>query len=221
MMRVFVIGQSPRLEVEAEIAAAAPGLAIQLEGALDGMTRDEIASLAAPRDDADSLFTALPSGELVTISKAAVSERLAHRLAGGGPALLCCTGTFKGLPQRADIVQPSSVLNGLAASLLPAGTLGLFVPLPEQVTVLAAERARPGLHAVAICLRPISDAAAIDAAAAQMAEARPDLVIMDCMSYTRADKARVERTLRCPVLLAIAVAARAAASLVPEPQCAG
>ena len=48
MMRVFVSGQSPRPEVEAEIAAAAPGLAIQLEGALDGMTRDEIASQRAP-----------------------------------------------------------------------------------------------------------------------------------------------------------------------------
>lgn len=219
MMRVFVIGQSPRPEVEAEIAAAAPGMTIQLEGALDGMTRDEIATLAAPRDNADSLFTALPSGELTTVSKQAVTERLANRLASGGAALLCCTGAFKGLPQRPDIVQPSSVLNGLAASLLPKGKLGLFVPLPEQVTVLAAERARPGLEAVAVCLRPISDDAAIDAAASRMAEESPDLVIMDCMSYTRADKGRIERTLRCPVLLSIAVAARAAASLVPEPAC--
>lgn len=218
-MRVFVIGQSPRPEIEAEIAAAVPGLPIQLEGALDGLTRAEIAAQAAPRDDADSLFTALPSGELVTISKHAVTGRLASRLAEDGPALLCCTGAFKGLPRRADIVQPSGVLNGLAASLLPAGKLGLFVPLAEQVTVLAAERTRPGLQAVAITLRPISDAATIDAAAAAMAAERPDLVIMDCMSYTRADKARVERTLRCPVLLSIAVAARAAASLVPEPQC--
>ncbi len=216
VLRVFVIGQSPRPEVEAEIAAAAPGLAIQLEGALDGMTRGEIAAHAAPHDDADSLFTALPSGELITLSKHAVAQRLADRLAGRGPALLCCTGAFKGLPARADIVQPSSVLNGLSAALLPAGTLGLFVPLPEQVAGLSAERSRPGLRAVAICLRPISSEAAIDEAAALMAETQPDLVIMDCMSYTRADKARVERTLRCPVLLSIAVAARAAASLLPE-----
>lgn len=215
-MRVFVIGQSPRPAVEAEIAAAAPGMTIQLQGALDGMTREEIAVHAAPRNDADSLFTALPSGELVIISKQVVTERLADRLAAGGPALLCCTGAFKGLPQRPDIVQPSAVLNGLASSLLPAGKLGLLVPLPEQVPVLAAERSRPGLHAVAICLRPVSDDAAIGAAAARMAAERPDLVIMDCMSYTRADKARVERALNCPVLLSIAVAARAAASLVPE-----
>lgn len=215
-MRVFVIGQSPRPEVEAEIAAAAPGVALQLEGALDGMTREQIATGAAPRDDADALFTVLPSGEATTISKAAVTARLAARLADGGPALLCCTGAFKGLPQRADIVQPSAVLNGLAASLLPAGTLGLFVPLPEQVESLGEMRARPGLRTVALPLRPLSDAATINSAARRMAAEKPDLAILDCMSYTRADKARIATILGCPILLSIAVAARAAASLLPE-----
>jgi len=163
---VFVIGQSPRPEVEAQIASAAPGVTVRLEGALDGMTREQIETEAAPRDDADTLFTVLPSGETTTISKAVVTARLATRLGDSLPALLCCTGAFKGLPQRATIVQPSAVLNGLAASLLPAGTLGLFVPLPEQVETLGEMRARPGLRTVAVPLRPLSDAAAIDAAAA-------------------------------------------------------
>lgn len=215
-LRVLVIGQSPRPEVEAQIAAAVPGVTLRLEGALDGMTREQIATETAPRDDADALFTVLPSGETVTISKAVVTARLANRLVDGGPALLCCTGAFKGLPLRADIVQPSAVLNGLATSLLPAGTLGLFVPLPEQVETLGALRARPGLRTVALPLRPLSDAATIDAAARLMAEQRPDLVILDCMSYTRADKARMSAILDCPILLSIAVAARAAASLLPE-----
>ncbi len=216
IMRVFVIGQSPRPEMEAEIASAAPGVTLRLEGALDGMTREQIATEAAPRDDADTLFTVLPSGETTTISKAVVTARLAGRLAEGGPALLCCTGAFKGLPQRADIVQPSEVLNGLAGSLLPSGTLGLFVPLAEQVQTLGEMRTRPGLSTIALPLRPLSDAATIDAAARRMAEAKPDLVIMDCMSYTRADKARLTAILDCPVLLSITVAARAAASLLPE-----
>jgi len=213
---VFVIGQSPRPEVEAQIASAAPGVTVRLEGALDGMTREQIETEAAPRDDADTLFTVLPSGETTTISKAVVTARLATRLGDSLPALLCCTGAFKGLPQRATIVQPSAVLNGLAASLLPAGTLGLFVPLPEQVETLGEMRARPGLRTVAVPLRPLSDAAAIDAAAQYMAAQKPDLVILDCMSYTRADKARIAAILDCPILLPIAVAARVAASLLPE-----
>lgn len=215
-LRVFVIGQSPRPEIEAEIASAAPDVTVRLEGALDGMAPKQILTQAAPRDDADTLFTVLASGETTTISKSVVGARLAVRLDDGGPALLCCTGAFKGLPRRADIVQPSAVLNGLVASLLPAGTLGLFVPLPEQVKTLGEMRARPGLRTVALPLRPLSDAAAIDAAARDMAEQKPGLVILDCMSYTRADKARIAAILDCPILLSIAVAARVAASLLAE-----
>ncbi len=215
-MRVFVIGQSPRPDIEAEIAAAVPGIALRVEGALDGMSRERIAAEAAPRSDADALFTVLPSGETVTISKRFVSGRLAARLAEGGPALLCCTGAFHGLPRRADIVQPSEVLNGLADSLLPTGTLGLFVPLAEQVATLSAKRARPGRRVVALPLSPLADAATIDAAARRMAAEKPDLVILDCMSYTRAGKTRIASIVGCPILLSIAVAARAAASLLPE-----
>jgi protein AroM len=217
-MRVFVIGQSPRPEVEAEIAAAVPGVTLILEGALDGLTREQIATEAAPLDAADTLFTVLPSGEATTISKTAVAARLALRLTSlsAGPALLCCTGAFKGLPRRPDIVQPSGVLNALAAALLPEGTLGLFVPVPEQVATLEKLRGRPGLRTTALTLQPLSDTEAIDEAAWRMAAHKPDLVILDCMSYTRADKARIATILACPILLSITAAARATACLLAE-----
>ncbi|MBE9607580.1 AroM family protein [Acetobacteraceae bacterium H6797] len=216
-MRVFVIGQSPRPELEAEIEAAVPGLNYTLQGALDGMTREEIARDAAPRSDADTLFTVLPSGESTTISKAVVTERLKAMLeAQPGAALLCCTGAFKGLPERADLVKPADVLNGLAESLLPKGKLGVFVPLPEQVETLGAKRAREGLEVVVHPLRPLSSAEEVRAAAKAMAAEKPDLVLLDCMSYTAADKAIIGRELASPILLSIAVAARTAANLLPE-----
>ena len=49
-----------------------------------------------------------------------------------------------------------------------------------------------------------------------MAAEQPDLVLVDCISYTRADKAAAVAAMACPVLLSVAVAARAAASLLPE-----
>ena len=134
---VFVIGQAPRPDLEAEIAAAAPGLPITLRGALDGLSRAEITAIA-PQDGADTLFTMLPSGEGVAISKAAVTLRMRAMLAETqGAVLLACTGSFKGLPERPDLVQPSAVLNGMAEALLPRGRLGLFVPLPEQAAALS------------------------------------------------------------------------------------
>lgn len=49
-----------------------------------------------------------------------------------------------------------------------------------------------------------------------MAAEKPDLVLLDCISYTRADKAAAVAAMACPVLLSVAVAARAATSLLPE-----
>jgi protein AroM len=49
-----------------------------------------------------------------------------------------------------------------------------------------------------------------------MADFAPALAVLDCISYTRADKARIGRHLSCRILLSIAVAARVAASLLPE-----
>lgn len=214
---VFVIGQAPRPDLEAEIAAAAPGLAVVLRGALDAMKRSEIAAIP-PHDGADTLFTMLPSGEGVAISKAAVTERMRTMLAATqGPVLLACTGRFKGLPDRPGLVQPSAVLNGMAEALLPRGRLGLFVPLPAQAAELGASRARDGLSLAVVALRPHADDATRAAAVREMARHAPDLVLLDCISYTRRDKAAAVAALHCPILLSVAVAARAAASLLPEP----
>jgi len=215
-LSILTIGQSPRPDLEAEIAAAVPGLRLALRGALDGLSRAEIADLA-PRDGADTLFTALPSGEGITVSKQAVTTRLRARLqTTQGAVLLACTGAFAGLPARADLVQPSAVLNALAGALLPRGRLGLVVPLAEQIPTLGAARQRDGLEIVAVALRPHGDDAARAEAAGRLAAQKPDLVLLDCISYTRADKAAFVAALSCPVLLAITVAARAAASLLPE-----
>ena len=213
---VFVIGQAPRPDLAAEIAAAAPGLRIVMRGALDGLTRAEIDAMP-PRDGADTLFTILPDGHAVSISKVAVTARMKAMLAATeGPVLLACTGAFKGLPDRPGLVQPSAVLNGMAEALLPRGRLGLFVPLPEQAAALGASRARDGLSLVVHALRPHADDATRDAAMRAMAEETPDLVLLDCISYTRADKAAAVAAMDCPVLLSVAVAARAAACLLPE-----
>jgi protein AroM len=211
---VFIIGQTPRPDLESEIHAAAPGLRVELRGALDGLSREEVGRLR-PREDADALFTILPGGETVTISKAAVTDRLCGMLPDS-PALLACTGAFKGLPEPNRVIQPSRVLNALAGALLPRGRLGLFVPLPEQVATLSAARRRDAVEVRAVVLRPGSNDAARDAAAAAMADFAPDLAVLDCISYRGADKARIAQRLSCPILLSIAVASRVAASLMAE-----
>lgn len=218
-MGVVVIGQSPRPSVQAEIAAVlSPGIAIELRGALDGMSREEIDAIP-PVDGADSLFTLLPNGDNVRISKKAVEGRANAQLArfkqeGIDVTMLACTGKFPNLAPDGLVILPSAVLHRMVEAVLPKGRLGVFSPLPEQTALIAGKWQREGVKVVGVTLQPGSDDAAVDAAAQEMASRQPDLVVLDCMSYSSANKARVRQHYPGPVILSIAAAARVIEELI-------
>jgi protein AroM len=218
-MGVVVIGQSPRPSIAAEIAAVlSPDVTVELRGALDGMSRAEIDAIP-PRDGADALFTLLPNGDAVKISKKAVELRASLQLArlrhdGASVTMLACTGKFPNLSEVGLLILPSAVLHRLVEAVLPRGRLGVFSPLAEQTALIAAKWQREGVEVVGLTLQPGSDDAAVDRAARAMAEKHPDLVVMDCMSYSSANKTRVRQSYSGPVILAIAAAARVVAELV-------
>lgn len=217
---MVVIGQSPRPDVEAQMRAlVGDDVEIVLRGALDGMSRAEIDALR-PSDGMDTLFTRLPpDNAAVTLSKHVVEGRAKlalTRMRGEGMTvtMLCCTGHFPALDGDGLVVLPSAVLAGMIDGLLPRGRLGMLLPLPEQTEQLAAKWRRPGLEVFAVPLIPGADDAAIDAAAAAIDGAAPDLVVMDCMSYTKAMKDRVRLTVRAPVILSVAAVARVVGELL-------
>jgi len=216
---VIVIGQSPRRDCEAGLKQVlGDAVEIEFRGALDGLSRAEIERIG-PLDGADTLFTRLPDGSAVTISKRAVTERAQGQIDrfardGTDVTLMFCTGAFQGLSAKGPLVFPSALLAGLAQGLLPAGRLGLLVPLPEQAPHLAKKWQRPGVEVVVEALVPGSDDAAVDAAAERLAAKRPDLVVMDCMSYSQATKDRVRRTITARAVLAVSATARAVQELL-------
>ncbi len=210
---MLVIGQSPRTDVQAQMQVlVGADVAITLRGALDGMSRAEIAAIP-PRDGMDTLFTKLPSGEGVTISKHVVEARAktalsAMRGEGFTVTMLCCTGEFPALDGGGLVVLPSSVLSGVVDGLLPQGRLGLLLPLAEQTEQLAAKWQRPGRTVHPVALLPTAGPAEIDAAAHALAATSPDLVVMDCMSYTQPMKDRLRAICPAPALLSITAVAR-------------
>lgn len=218
-MGVVVIGQSPRPTMQSEIAAVlSPGITIELRGALDGMSRAEIDAIP-PADGADALFTLLPDGDNVRISKKVVEGRANAQLAqfrhdGIDVAMLACTGKFPNLAPDGLVILPSAVLHKMVEAVLPRGRLGVFSPLPEQTALIAGKWQREGVEVVGVTLQPGSDDATVDAAARAMAENKPDLVVLDCMSYSSANKARVRQHYAGPVILSIAASARVVEELV-------
>jgi protein AroM len=218
-MGVVVIGQSPRSTIAAEIAAVlSPDITIELRGALDGMSREQIDAIP-PKDGADALFTLLPNGGNVRISKKAVEGRANAQLArfkqeGIDVVMLACTGKFPNLAPEGLVILPSAVLHRLVEAVLPKGRLGVFSPLPEQTALIDKKWQRDGVEVVGVTLQPGSDDPTVDSAARAMAEKQPDLVVMDCMSYSSANKVRVRQSYSGPVILAIAAAARVVEELV-------
>ena len=210
---IAVIGQAPRPDIAALFAAQAPdGTRVVMRGCLDGLADAEIDALP-PVDGADTLYTRLPSGRDARISKQAVITRapdtLAALRADGADALVFnCTGAFPPMTGDAGVLFPSRVLAGLAAGLLPQGRLALLVPLPEQAAKLKGKWERPGVDIIAEALVPSGDEAVAEAAALRLKEQRPDLVAMDCMSYTPQTKAVIKRVLGVPTLLAITATGR-------------
>ena len=210
---IAVIGQAPRPEVAALYAAAVPAdTRIVLRGCFDGLSDAEI-DARAPQSAADALYTPLPSGREVKISMRAVAERAPATLAalrrdGADAIVFNCTGEFPPMAGDAGVLFPSRVLNGLAAALLPRGRLGLLIPIPEQAQILSEQRGRPGVEVVVEVLKPSADGAAIAEAAQRLAAKQPDLVAMDCMSYTPATKAIVHRAIAAPILLAVTATSR-------------
>ncbi|HZY21057.1 MAG: AroM family protein [Microvirga sp.] len=210
---IAVIGQAPRDDIAAIFAAALPpDTRIVVRGCLDGLRDAEVDALP-PRDGDDTLYTRLRGTRDVKISKAAVIERApvtldALRRDGADALLFACTGAFPPMRGDAGVVFPSRILAGLAAALLPTGRLGLLVPAPEQIGKLSKKWQRPGIEIAAEALLPSASTDEAEAAAARLAAHRPDLIAMDCMSYTPETRAALRRVVDAPALLAVSTTAR-------------
>lgn len=215
---VITIGQAPREDIAALFAQHAPaGTKVILRGALDGLSDAEVDALT-PQNGDDTLYTRLKGdgkggGRDVKISKKAVIARspaVFKKLRQDGCDVLvyACTGDFPPMEGDENVLFPSRVLSGLASGLLPRGRLGLLIPLAEQAGKLTSKWARPGVEIVVEALAPSAGRDEAGAAAKRLAARKPDLVAMDCMSYTPTTKEWVKPSLGVPALLAITATGR-------------
>jgi len=217
---VLYIGQSPRPEnVGALRRILGQTVDILEAGSLDGLSLGEIESFG-PDGSNDTLYTKLPSGKEVVISKKVVTQRAQAHLdafekKGLDVVLMFCTGAFQGLHTTGRVIFPSAVLEGFLPAVLPKGRLGVFTPLPSQVEQTTQKWRRPGWELTVIPLIPSADTDALIAPAAdRMAGAKPDLIALDCMGYTQKMKERIRTRTGVRTVLAVSLAARAVQELI-------
>lgn len=218
LIGLLVIGQSPRPDLEAEFRRVlGDGAQVKTLGALDGLDDPRIAA-AAPQDNGDTLYTTLPDGHAVLVSKAVVTERMGRRLADlramdAAVSILCCTGKFPSLEQS-GVHFASDILAGAVAACSPRkGRIGVFVPSPAQVETGQVRWASDIRETLCLPLSPGASDAEVLVAGEEMARLAPDLVVHDCISYRKESRDLAATLHGKPALQAASVCAHFAAEL--------
>ena len=199
------IGQAPRIDLVPEILERLDGkVETQEFGALDDLSREEIAAMHPPAGET-SLCTRLRDGSEVVIGKRHTQARLQElidRLDGQGfdAITLLCTGYFPELhSQRTLFVEAQRVVDATVDALsLGCRNLGIMVPLERQIAESHVkstdERRITGSY-----YSPYAEDR-LEHAARELKDC--DLIVMHCMGYSEAMRARAAEVVDKPILLA-------------------
>jgi protein AroM len=215
----ITIGQSPRVDVVPEMTEVlGPSVEVVEGGALDGLSAAEVAALA-PRDGDYVLVTRMRDGSSVKLAEHQILPRMqdqVDRLVGEGveAVALLCTGEFPAFRSPRLMLEPQRLLHHFVAGVAGGRRLGVVVPIPEQIGqgtrrwegVTDAVRVEAG--------SPYADIAELERAVGALREWRPDLVVLDCMGFDGAMKARAAAIAGVPVILPRTVLARTLAELL-------
>jgi protein AroM len=222
---MITIGQAPRVDVVPEMAELmGPGVQIVERGALDGLTRAEIDTLAPGPGDG-ILVTRLADGSSVFVAKRHVTSRVQERIEelerlDVAFTVLLCTGAFRTLRATRPLVEPDKVLRGVLRGIVIRGRLGILTPSARHVTQTEARWCNYGFDPVVVPLSPYGERDActygeptVEGAVAAFRAGGADLVLMDCIGFRRATRERIRAALGVPVILANRLVARLVAEL--------
>ena len=214
------IGQSPRTDVIPEIASIlGADVEIREAGALDGLSKEEIAKLAPEKDDY-VLVTRLADGSAVQVAERHITPRIIEKINGhfndGAPLVfLLCTGEFPGFDTGGLLIRPQKILFHTVAAVGEGLKLGIMTPSPDQVEQSECRWRQVSSAVKSIPSSPyVEGMTAAKRAAQELKEWGAQLVVLDCMGYTASMQEAVREIVGKPVVLARSIAARVVKELV-------
>ena len=215
---LVTIGQSPRDDVMPQMVSFLPSdLDLRQLGALDGLTYEHILDLA-PDPGEYVLHTRLRDGSSVTIGRERIVSLVQACIdqleeEGVNPILLLCTGEFPELRGRGLLIEPDRLLVNVVRGL-GIRRLGVMVPLPSQVVELTEKWGEIGAEVSFAAASPYAHHDEVTPAARELGGYELDLIVMDCMGYTQAQKQAVSQATGRPVVLASSTVARVVGELL-------
>jgi protein AroM len=213
------IGQAPRVDaVPAIVAALGRPVEVVEAGALDGLDDAQIARLA-PREGEYTFATRLADGRQAVIGKGQAEELLAkvlQRMDGLGLDLVValCAGTSLPALENTLLIEPQRIVDGITAALAAASRrIGIVVPLPQQVASFHLE-AEVSAEVRVVHASPYEGDRFLEAGREL---AGCDVVVMHCMGYTAAMRAKVAAGCGVPTVSAPELVAGILRQLVDRP----
>lgn len=215
---LITIGQSPRDDIVPEMAKLlGPEIGVLEAGALDGLSRDQVAGLA-PGPGQDALVTRLRDGTEVVIAKQAILGLLQgclDRLAPRADAfVILCTGAFPPFRCSRPVLEPDRILFATVRALFREGTLGVLIPIAAQRESATARWSQIASRLAIAVASPYQGPAALVRAAEELGRAGASLVVLDCMGNTQAIRETVRDITGVPVLLPASLVARLVAEVI-------
>jgi protein AroM len=217
VIAAVTIGQSPRPDIVGEIALFAPGATWVESGVLDGLDEAEVAALAPQETDTPLVTRAF--GRTVLVGEHAISGRVRLAIRGVAPkadaVVLLCSGPFDVLGTVASavpIVVPGRVFDAVLMAVAGRSRLVVMVPHEGQAEAQQKKWIAAGIPVSVLCAPPYADTdfAALGRRAAECG----DLVAMDCIGYSLAQRTAVAAASGLPTVLARSVAGRVLAEIL-------
>jgi protein AroM len=212
------IGQSPRTDIIPELTAILGSeVKIKEAGALDGLSKEEIAAFA-PREGDYVLVTRLADGSSVKVAEQYITPRLREKIEtffteGIDVVALLCTGEFE-LFGKGLLVRPQPILNNVTAAIATGLKIGVISPAADQIPQSKKRWQQVGTGQVMVAASPYGDPAELDEAAQILKEKQVQLVVLDCMGYTLAMQDKVRQITGAPVILARGIFGRVLKELI-------
>ena len=216
VMGVVTIGQTPRPDLAATFAAAAPHADVRVAGALDGLSSEELTDLAAPGPY--PLLVRLAGGGVAEIPRDRLAPhvvRVAGELAAAGASLVvvACAGEFPAVPCRVPVLVPGRVVPAAVRAFAAGARIGVVTPNAAQAPFATRKWRDDGFDAVVTHASPV-DHDDIARAARVMREAGVALVVLDCMGHDDAYRDAFARLSGRPVVAVQGLVAHLAAAMV-------
>lgn len=217
---IFVsVGQSPRGDLITSILETldVPIEALEV-GALDGLSDSEIDRFRVKNDE-PSIITRMRNGQDIVLSKSRISERMAEIVAKFQPhefdlVVILSTGLFREFESHCPMVNAQRAMESTVISLASQGdSIGIIQPLAQQVSDL--DISALALFRVSASHAHDGDRDSLAKALLDLADA--DIIVLNSVSFTEADRQMVAKASGKPVVLARRLIAGAIRLLLSNP----